>query len=259
MDGFKYVGYYDFVFLIAAKLCRIKECVSADDFSKAIISYPLVGTSYEQEYLELLGKKKTDVLDSRYNNIRFEKVILANSGHWFYPNSADVFAFKKYVENKLQVKKNNQNRIYVSRSGRRCIKNEKELIELLRKFGFIIIEDKPRSIFEQIEIYKNASFIIGPHGASFTNIIWCEPGTHLVELFSPNYVPDFFLYIATLMGMKYSAYYDSEKKNDYNNNDYKNNMVEDIFVSIPELEKYLLSFLVKIGRDVASGSNNSGV
>jgi hypothetical protein len=61
------------------------------------------------------------------------------------------------------------------------------------------------------------------------------------------------------MGMKYSAYYDSEKKNDYNNNDYKNNMVEDIFVSIPELEKYLLSFLVKIGRDVASGSNNSGV
>lgn len=243
MDGFKYVGYYDFVFLIAAKLCRIKECVSADDFSKAIISYPLVGTSYEQEYLELLGKKMTDVLDSRYNNIRFEKIILANSGHWYYPNSADVFAFKKYVENKLQVKKNNQNRIYVSRSGRRCIKNEKELIELLRKFDFIIIEDKPRSIFEQVEIYKNASFIIGPHGASFTNIIWCEPGTHLFELFSPNYVPDFFLYIASIMGMKYSAYYDSEGKNAYNKNDYKDNMIEDIFVSIPELEKHLLSFL----------------
>lgn len=242
MDGFKFVGYYDFVFLIAAKLCRIKECVSADEFSKAIISYPLLGTSYEQEYLELLGKKKTDVLDSRYNNIKFEKVILANMGHWSYPNVADVFAFKKYVENKLQVKKINQNRIYVSRSGRRRIKNEKELIELLRKFDFIVIEDKLRSVFEQVEIYKNASFIIGPHGASFTNIIWCEPGTHLFELFSPNFVPDYFLYIATIMGIKYSAYYDPEREKACSKN-YKKNMVEDIFVSIPELEKSLLSLL----------------
>ena len=52
MDGFQFVGYYDFVFFIAAKLCRIKECVPANDFSDAIISYPLLGTSYEREYLE---------------------------------------------------------------------------------------------------------------------------------------------------------------------------------------------------------------
>jgi capsular polysaccharide biosynthesis protein len=100
----------------------------------------------------------------------------------------------------------------------------------------VIIEDKKRTVSEQMAIYRNAEFIIGPHGASFSNIIWCEPGTHLMELFSPNYAPDFFLYLAKMMDMEYSAYYNDLPNK---NIDYLVGLVENIQVSIPKLEACL--------------------
>lgn len=236
LDGMMFGGYYDFVLLVAAKICRIKDAIPADEFSEAKISYPVFGTPYELEFMNLLDVNLTNVRDSRDYKIDFDRVILANSGHWLYPNSGDILSLKKHIENKTAVKKRNQNRIYVSRSGRRRIVNEDELIKLLNKFDFIVIEDKPRSVIEQVEIYRNASFIIGPHGASFSNILWCEPGTHLFELFSPNYYPDYFLFMAEVLGMKYSAYYypDNKKKLTV-----AEALVEDIFVSIPQLEQCL--------------------
>ena len=236
LDGIVMGGYYDFVIQVAAKLCRIKDCMPPAAFEEAIISYPLFDTAYESEYLELLGVKRTQIEDSRYCKIVFEKAILCNSGHWYYPNSADIFLLKKYVESKLAVTKSKKDRIYISRSGRRCVQNEHELIECLKRFDFKIIEDKPRPLAEQIAIYKNASFILGPHGASFVNIIWCDAGTHLFELFSPNYIREHFVYLAQLLDMKYSAYsYKAGNRNQH----HQTFLTQDMLVSVPELESCL--------------------
>ena len=97
-------------------------------------------------------------------------------------------------------------RIYISRAGRRRVLNEDALVTMLDRYDFRVIDDKPRTLAEQLTIYNRASFVMGPHGASFSNLIWCEPGTHLFELFSPNYTPDFFAYLAELMGLRYSAH-----------------------------------------------------
>ncbi len=162
-------------------------------------------------------------------------LITANSAHW-YPNLADLLSLKRHIGVAFQPVESQHNRIYISRSGRRCITNEDELMTLLQKYDFLIIADKPRTVTEQISMYYNASFIIGPHGASFSNIIWCQPGAHLFELFSPNYAPDFFLYLTKMMGMEYSAYYDGVADNKI---DYLEGLVEDIYVSIPRLEACL--------------------
>ncbi|RYZ94347.1 MAG: glycosyltransferase family 61 protein, partial [Sphingobacteriaceae bacterium] len=126
--------------------------------------------------------------------------------------------------------------IYISRADRRRISNEDELVIMLKKFNFVIIEDKKRSVTEQITIYHNASFVLGPHGASFSNIIWCTPGTHLFELFSPNYTPDFFLYLANVMDLKYSAFYEGVPNSNIN---YFDGLVEDIYIPVAKLEACL--------------------
>lgn len=239
LDGIAFGGYYDFVILVAAKLCRIKEALPAAVFQTAALAYPLFDTAYEQEYLTLIGVEPDRIIDSRQQQVVFKQGILANSGHWFYPNAADISALKKHVEGRLNVQKTKHNRIYVSRTGRRCITNEAALIQLLKKYNFTIIEDKPRSVAEQVDIYKNASFIIGPHGASFTNIIWCEPGTHLLELFSTTMVVGHFRYLAQLMKMTYSAYHHAIKMGNS-----RQVLEEDIFVSIADLEKILDGFFV---------------
>ena len=237
-SGTGYGGYFDFVFFVAVKICRIKDAFPDEDFSDAIVSYPPFGGSYEKEYLQLLDIKPDNLIDSSKYNVISQRVITGNGRNW-HPNIDDIFSLKKHIEKKFKPIKKESKRIYISRSWRRRIINEEELIFMLKKFDFVIIEDKQRSIEEQISIYHNASFIIGPHGASFGNIIWCEPGTHLFELFSPNYVPDFFLFLTTVMKMNYTAYYEGNPDSAVN---YLDGLTEDIWVSVSKIETCLQKY-----------------
>lgn len=233
-DGIIFGGYYDFIFLVAAKLCRIKDALSPEEFEKIPIAYPLFGTSYESEYMQMLGVHSNRLINTTETKVTSTKVITGNSARW-YPNPSDIASLKRHIAGKFQPIKTDSKRIYISRKDRRKIVNEAELIPVLQKFGFVIIEDKPRSIISQISLYYNASFILGPHGASFSNIIWCQPGTHLVELFSSNYAPDFFLYLATMNNMKYSAYYEQAPQK----TNYLEALVEDIYVDVTKLDQFL--------------------
>lgn len=238
LDGISFGGYYDFVILVAAKLCRIREALPEAVWAQAILAYPLFQTAYEQDYLKLIGFPQERILDSRLYDVQFNRCILANSGHWFYPDPADLLALKRQVEGQLKLQRTAHDRIYISRAGRRRVVNENALITLLKKFDFTILEDKPRSVAEQVAIYKNASFILGPHGASFTNIIWCEPGTHLFELFAVDMVVDHFRYLSQVMDMQYSAYYHGIKMGNS-----RVSLEEDIFVSIADLDQSLSRLL----------------
>lgn len=240
VDGISYGGYYDFLLLVAAQLCRIKDTLPAADFREATVAYPLFDTAYERDVWALLGIDAGHVVDSRRYAVRAERVVLGDNGHWFYPNLADILSLKKHVESRLQVQQTARNRLYISRVGRRRVVNEEELIEMLKSHQFIIIDDKPRTVAEQVVLYKNASVILGPHGASFSNVIWCEPGTHLIELFSSKYMPPHFLYLATVMQMRYSAYYQGEQEHNQHAA-----LEGDMYVSVQELEPLLVSLLAE--------------
>ncbi|WP_316833062.1 glycosyltransferase family 61 protein [Pedobacter aquatilis] len=228
-----YYGYYDYVFFIAGKLARIKNSMPDYDFDDIWVSYASFGEKYESEYLKLIGYKEKNFIDCQQYKPISKRILSANFEGW-HPSKSDIDILKQEISKRFTPEKSKSQRIYISRSGRRKISNEVELIELLKEFDFKIIEDVERSVEEQIALYKNASFIVGAHGASFTNIIWCEPGTQLFELFSPNYAPDFFLYLAEVMELKYSAYYHGMHNKDVT---YAMGLTEDIDVSIPELRE----------------------
>ncbi|HEX7755290.1 MAG TPA: glycosyltransferase family 61 protein [Niabella sp.] len=239
-------GYYDFVLMVAAKLSRIKDALQGAAIGQMIVTYHSFGGQYEKEYLELLGFNPDNFIDSRTYKLSAEKVVFGNCGTW-KPNANEIRSLKRNIESRLNISDitpSSGNRIYISRKGRREIVNEEELIELLKKFDFIIIEDKARSVKEQIDIYRNASFIIGPHGASFANVIWCKPGTHLYELFSRSWSPDYFLYLAEINGMRYSAYQDDTHEEI--TGDLFKALCQDIYVSIPKLQASLEKFFGKL-------------
>ncbi|MBO0939345.1 glycosyltransferase family 61 protein [Fibrella sp. HMF5335] len=240
LDGVVWGGYFDFVLLVLGKLCRMKEVLSAAEFNDALVAYPLFDTPYEREFLWLLGISVDRVVDSRKTHVQFEQCVLANTGHWFYPNKADIDALRRQIMPKLPAPVGKRNRVYISRVGRRRVINESALIELLRSYDIEIIEDKPRTVAEQIAIYQNAEFIIGPHGASFVNIIWCQPGTHLFELFAPTYYPDFYRNMAEQLGLQYSAYFYGPA----GTGDWAKGLEDDIYVSVDELEQCLRKVFV---------------
>ena len=81
LDGIAYGGYYDFVVLVAAQLCRIKDALPEPVFSEAIVSYPLFNTPYEREYLSLIGVGNDQLIDSSHYAVEADRFISGNNGH----------------------------------------------------------------------------------------------------------------------------------------------------------------------------------
>ncbi|WP_127586762.1 glycosyltransferase family 61 protein [Paenibacillus koleovorans] len=96
-------------------------------------------------------------------------------------------------------------RIYLSRAGtrRRRVTNEVEVMRLMSEYGFKLISPEQLSMATQIEIFSSAKVIAGPHGSAFTNLIFCKPGTKVIELFSPQYVGRHFPILSSIMGLRH--------------------------------------------------------
>lgn len=75
-------------------------------------------------------------------------------------------------------------RIYISRSktNRRLVSNEEQLIPELKNLGFTILNLEDFTVKEQAHIFNKARLIVGPHGAGFSNIIFCKPGYVLIDI-----------------------------------------------------------------------------
>jgi capsular polysaccharide biosynthesis protein len=229
-----WTGYFDYVFFIALKLCRIKQQLSAQEFAEALICYPLFNTRFEQEILTLLGVTPANVVDSRHTEVVFDTCLIGNNDSWFYPNKQDVLVFSNLVQRPLKPTKAANTRLYIQRTGRRRIRNEGELLRLLEKLDFIIVADVPRAYAEQLALYHDASFIMGPHGASFANIVGCRAGTQLLELFADAYVPGYFRYLAQVLGLPYAAYCAGQP----NGSDHRH-VADDMVVDVADLEQQL--------------------
>jgi capsular polysaccharide biosynthesis protein len=58
------------------------------------------------------------------------------------------------------------------------------------------------SLAEQAQCFNNASVIFAPHGAGLTNIVFCKPGTKVVEFYGAHIAPCYWA-ISTIMGLEY--------------------------------------------------------
>lgn len=231
-------AYYDYVIYVVAKLCRIEKVYGSDIWKESKICYPLLKTRFEQEFLAKLGIPSSNVIDTAQNwttEVEAECVIVGNNQESWTPSLTDMQLLKeKFCADRPAVKA--KRRLYIARAGRRKIINEEEVREVLRSFDFNIIEDVARGLDEQIDLFRSASAIITPHGAGLTNMLWCDRGTTIIELFNQGYMPNYYYYMSVALGHPYHCLveYDASKpKNHWSNT------AEDIQVNIPDLQKKL--------------------
>jgi len=60
--------------------------------------------------------------------------------------------------------------------------NEADVISLLKKNGYTIINPQQYTINEQIELFADAQKIVAPMGSSLANLVFCKAGTEVVEI-----------------------------------------------------------------------------
>jgi hypothetical protein len=92
---------------------------------------------------------------------------------------------------RMRIRYGSQNRslkIYVSRHGggsmssSRVMLNEPELIEALKSEGFLIVAPQRLSAREQVEVFSSADLVVGPAGSGIFNVVFCQPGTKLIDI-----------------------------------------------------------------------------
>lgn len=96
-------------------------------------------------------------------------------------------------------------RIYISRdrAQRRKLLNEKEIWPILEKMGFEKIFMEDMSFPEQVTMMQQTAVLVAPHGAAITNVIFCQPGTHVIEIADLSFPNPNFYALSSAMGHYY--------------------------------------------------------
>jgi hypothetical protein len=96
----------------------------------------------------------------------------------------------------------NDRRVYVPRKGQRKVANEEELMPALEKFGFQIYDFD--DVEDEAAFFSECSIVVGAHGAGLTNLVFCSPGTKVLELIPSDHVHPYYYTIATSADADYS-------------------------------------------------------
>jgi len=127
------------------------------------------------------------------------------------PNSPAMAQFAAWARERLGVADpaRTGRRLYVSRSDARIAKrqvvNEDEIVARLERRGFEVIRGSELSVADQARVFAEADVVLGPHGAGLTNILFCRPGTPVIELFPGGGDQDVSCYrvLASTLGLPY--------------------------------------------------------
>lgn len=130
---------------------------------------------------------------------------------------AILLQFNKFYCNfaLLNIKKSEQqcsDRIYISRKKalKRKVVNEDQLIPLLRRYNFQIVQNENLTFWEQVAIFSKTAYLISIHGSGLTNMIFMPEGGFVLELHKRNtnnydWHSRIFWYLATASGLDYSC------------------------------------------------------
>ena len=96
-------------------------------------------------------------------------------------------------------------KIFISRSksNRRKITNEEDVIKLVTNYGFKIIYMEDLNVIEQINLFNKTKVIIAPHGAGISNIVYCSNSFKLLEIFPENYFDSSFRILSQVLKCDY--------------------------------------------------------
>lgn len=93
--------------------------------------------------------------------------------------------------------------LYITRPNRKPT-NESTLISIVREYGFEIYNpgDDPQN---QIAHFADADVVVGSEGSAMANLIFCKPGTKVLELLASDHIFPYYYSIAMSADLQYNC------------------------------------------------------
>ncbi|QCR22825.1 DUF563 domain-containing protein [Pontibacter sp. SGAir0037] len=174
---------------------------------------PSLRYSYQTETLEMLHIPKEKLITGdAYTHITADCIIASTAPRgnytlvpiWLceYIRSAFLPFANEELENEEKL---DFDSIYISRSDSaiRRVLNEQELLQELEPYGFQCLVSSKFSIKEKVKLFSKAKAVISPTGAGLISMLFCQPGTKLIEIFHEGFVVEPFFDIATKIDLDY--------------------------------------------------------
>ncbi len=157
------------------------------DEMNIIVSRPL--NSWQQESLDALGFSNLNLIPLNDSHLQLEALYFPS----FVGDPGNPHPWGCQWLRQQLIKNNEcgreKRRIYVSRrSAKRRILNEDELEPILQLHGFEIVEPERMNFDDEIRLFSQAEFVIGPHGAGISNILFAPSDCRVLEIFDPRHV-----------------------------------------------------------------------
>ncbi len=218
-------NYFHFIFDIIPRI-HISQKKIKKKINFYYVSRP---QKWQIKIFAILGVPKKKLIDSsKYKHIFADKIICID--HPWYNKGYFQNEVKKIprwvilVNRKILLNKskrfNNSKKIFLDRSTSKfnhCkIFNQNYLNSWLKKNDFTIYAPEKLSQEKQIYLFKNASIILSPHGAALTNIIFCKPGTKIIEIIPSDHPNKKCQRICKILKLKYFRIKTKPDNNDKN-------------------------------------------
>lgn len=186
--------YYHWMFDAIPKLSMLKNSGMFDEIDYFLV--PTYEFPYTKQYLDHFGIHEDRIIDEENEpHIQADSLLVCSEVriHDHHPKWACDFLYNSFKElfngargNKL---------IYIARGDAarsRKVLNESALISLLESHGFEIHFLSKLSVADQARLFNSARMIVAVHGGGLSNVVYCEPGTALLEIFPDHYVRHYY-------------------------------------------------------------------
>ena len=186
-----YNNYSHFLFDIIPKIKLISMAIN---LKKIDYLYFSKLNKYQKQIIKKFDLDKKKIIDSDiYRYIQCDQLIGVTHPNYFKKNISYahsnmppwiIFYLRKiFLDNR---KTSKYNKIFIDRSDSQLnhckLINNNEIKKFLKERGFKILRLSKFSFNRQINIFKNAKTVIGPHGAGFANLTFCKKKTKVIEI-----------------------------------------------------------------------------
>jgi hypothetical protein len=243
-------NYYHFLTECLGRFYLLKQSKFKPDYYIIADQQP-----FQAEMLNLLGIPKEKIISTKPNQLLQVATLIVPDliNNWEYINYRDTQAYQKqwapswlvnlYREklSLLTAQNVKGTKIYISRDKAqyRTFENKKEANPVFAELGFETYYLEEMNITRQIEVFANAAFIVGVHGAGLANLYFANTKAKVLEIFPEHYHDNSYRALSTAQGLSYS-YIIGKTPVLENSNQIKE---ENLYIDAVTLKQALVNFL----------------
>ncbi len=199
----------NFYHMLCESIPRVQMVFAAgwrwEDFDRILLPATCTPTIRRMlEQLGLPGEKCLRVEWGQRNHFRVDELVCTS----FLGGRRTVLPMQiDYLRGLYSPRRGNEERgrrIFVRRRARtRHIRNEAELVALLEARGFAVVD--PGELSNAEDVFHAADFVVGAHGAGLANLVFCRPGTKVLELLPTDQPFPYFFTVSVHGGLHYDC------------------------------------------------------